>query len=603
MTVRSNGYVIATAGHVDHGKSTLVRALTGIEPDRWEAERRRGLTIDLGFAWATLPSGENVAFVDVPGHERFLGNMLAGLGPAPIVCFVVAADEGWSAQSSDHRDALAALRIEHGLIVVTKTDRAPGRVPAVIEAARHELAGTGLAEAPAVAVSARSGAGLDDLKSALADVLAAVPTPSTTDRVRLWVDRSFTITGAGTVVTGTLSSGTLTVGERIAVHGRNSLRTYIVRGLQSQGRDRESVGPTNRVAVNLRGATATDIARGDTVATPDAWRVTSVVDARRVSGTFREAPRYATAHVGTAAIPVTLRPFDDNHVRLTFARPVPLVREDRIVVRDPGSRRIIGGLQVLDADPPTLHRRGDGVRRALTLDGLTGASELYAEVARRGAVRRDRLHQLGLVGTGDGVAVPDGVREVGGWWIEEQTFGAWAAGLAAAIDALHEHDPLAAGLSRGAARDRLNVPDDDVLDALVADLSLDTIDGHLARPGHRGDLWPIEPAIVELEQRWRGEPFAAPESDDLLGLKLGDRELAAAARAGRILRLRDDIVLPPTSPALAMRTLVSLSQPFTTSEARQALGVTRRIAIPLLEHLDGRGWTRRLDAGHREVRR
>src|SRR5699024_10344858 len=159
-SARRASFVVATAGHVDHGKSTLVRALTGIEPDRWDEERRRGLTIDLGFAWTTLPSGRTVSFVDVPGHERFLGNMLAGVGPAPIVLFIVAADEGWQSQSADHRDAIAALGITQGLLVVTRADLAPDRVEEVLAEARTELAGTGLAEAPAVSVSALTGQGM-----------------------------------------------------------------------------------------------------------------------------------------------------------------------------------------------------------------------------------------------------------------------------------------------------------------------------------------------------------------------------------------------------------------------------------------------------------
>ena len=212
-------HVVATAGHVDHGKSTLVRALTGIEPDRWDEEKQRGLTIDLGFAWTELPSGTHVAFVDVPGHERFLGNMLAGVGPAPVVCFVVAADEGWQEQSGDHRDAVAALGITHGLIVVTKADRAPERVDAVISRARSELAGTGLAEAPAVVVSAQRGTGLEAFRDALDAVLRDVPEPGPTARVRLWIDRAFTISGAGTVVTGTLTAGTLRTGDRMVLRG------------------------------------------------------------------------------------------------------------------------------------------------------------------------------------------------------------------------------------------------------------------------------------------------------------------------------------------------------------------------------------------------
>ena len=211
--------VVATAGHVDHGKSTLVRALTGIEPDRLAEERRRGLTIDLGFAWTMLPSGREVSFVDVPGHERFLGTMLAGLGPAPIVCFVVAADEGWQAQSSDHRDAVAALGIDQGLLVITRADLAPARIEQVTAEARTELAGTGLAEAPAVAVSAVTGEGLEELREQLDAVLARAREPSATQPVRLWVDRAFSLAGTGTVVTGTLPAGTLHREDRLALCG------------------------------------------------------------------------------------------------------------------------------------------------------------------------------------------------------------------------------------------------------------------------------------------------------------------------------------------------------------------------------------------------
>ncbi|MBX7557860.1 50S ribosome-binding GTPase, partial [Streptomyces sp. tea 10] len=227
-------YVVATAGHVDHGKSTLVRALTGIEPDRWDEEKQRGLTIDLGFAWTELPSGRHVAFVDVPGHERFLGNMLAGVGPAPVVCFVVAADEGWQVQSRDHRDAVAALGIEHGMIVVTKAERAPERVADVVARARAELVGTGLADAPAVAVSAREGTGLDEFRDTLDAVLSRVPAPDPDARIRLWIDRAFTISGAGTVITGTLTAGTLHTGDRLTLRGRAGEQEVTVRSVQSQ---------------------------------------------------------------------------------------------------------------------------------------------------------------------------------------------------------------------------------------------------------------------------------------------------------------------------------------------------------------------------------
>lgn len=216
-------YVVATAGHVDHGKSTLVRALTEMDPDRWEEEKRRGLTIDLGFAWTTLPSGADVAFVDVPGHEKFLGNMLAGVGPAPVVLFVVAADEGWQAQSTDHRDALRALGVEHGIIALTRSDRATVDRTAEI---RTQLAGTPLADVPIIPVSAPTGDGIAELRQALDEVLAAAPVPDAQAPVRLWVDRAFSVKGAGTVVTGTLAAGTLRVGDSLKVATAGGERTW-----------------------------------------------------------------------------------------------------------------------------------------------------------------------------------------------------------------------------------------------------------------------------------------------------------------------------------------------------------------------------------------
>ena len=229
--------VIATAGHVDHGKSTLVKALTTMEPDRWEEEKRRGLTIDLGFAWTTLPSGEDVAFVDVPGHERFLGNMLAGLGPiglgpAPILLFVVAADEGWQAQSSDHLDAAVALGIERAVVVLSRADKADAQQRENADAqVQRELAGTPLAQVPVVEVSAVTGEGIDKLREVLDGLVGPEPDPAAA--VRLWIDRSFSITGAGTVVTGTLVAGTLRPGDTLSLFQATGVREVEVRGLHS----------------------------------------------------------------------------------------------------------------------------------------------------------------------------------------------------------------------------------------------------------------------------------------------------------------------------------------------------------------------------------
>src|SRR5579872_5091923 len=224
-------YVVATAGHVDHGKSTLVRALTGMEPDRWAEERRRGMTIDLGYAWMALPDGEKLAFVDVPGHERFVPNMLAGLGPVPAVLFVVAADGGWMPQSAEHLAAVDALAVRHGLLVVTRADLADPEP--VTRVALAEIARTSLGSVEAVAVSAVTGAGLDDLRAALARLAAALRSASPQDSpaVRLWIDRSFTIRGAGTVVTGTLPAGTVSNGQELALAPTG--RAVRVRGLEA----------------------------------------------------------------------------------------------------------------------------------------------------------------------------------------------------------------------------------------------------------------------------------------------------------------------------------------------------------------------------------
>ncbi|MDT0120547.1 selenocysteine-specific translation elongation factor [Kocuria sp. PD6] len=592
-------YVVATAGHVDHGKSTLVRALTGIEPDRWDEEKRRGLTIDLGFAWTELPSGRHVAFVDVPGHERFLGNMLAGVGPAPVVCFVVAADEGWQAQSRDHRDAVAALGIEHGMIVVTKADRAPERVADVVARARAELAHTGLADAPAVAVSAREGTGLDEFRDTLDAVLSRVPGPDPDARIRLWIDRAFTISGAGTVITGTLTAGTLHTGDRLTLRGRTGKQEVTVRSIQSQNDSVARIGPTHRVAVNLRGTSKDAIHRGDVLVTPDAWPSAGVIEVRRERGApFDELPAEIVVHAGTAGVGARLRPLDANHARLQLDHEMTLVPGDRLVLRSPGAQVAVGGARVLDVDPPTLDRRGAAAREAARLAGIADHGDPVAETVKYGAVSTERLRLLGFAAdetpSGD-VVVADG------WWIHVPRLTEWATQLRAAVEAAHERDPLAPGLPRGAARTALGEPVGRLLDMLLARAQLTEQDGYITVLGRGGGLGAAEAAITALEKRLRADPFAAPEAYELQELRLGPRELAAAQRLDRVLRLPGDVVLLPTAPALAMRELARLPQPFTTSQARQAWGTTRRVAVPLLEHLDAKGWTRREDGSNRSI--
>jgi len=361
------------------------------------------------------------------------------------------------------------------------------------------------------------------------------------------------------------------------------------------------VEPVSRVALNLRDVAATDIRRGDALVTPDAWPTTAVVGIQRTTGVaYSEVPEQLMVHVGTASVPARLRPFGADHARLVLDRHLPLVLGDRLVLRDPGSRSVLGGARILDADPPALRRRGDGAHWAERLAGMDPAGDVLGEVAARRAVQAEHLRRLGLL-SGHDAEAPAGVRVIDDWWVHTPVLEAWQHQLRSAVQALQERDALAPGLSMGAARDLLTLPDEKLLSHVIRGAGLEQDGGHVRLPGSQGNLGPIEPAIATLEGRLSADAFRAPEADELAALGLGARELAAAERTGRLLRLRDGVVLLPTAPALAMRTLAGLDQPFTTSQARQALGTTRRIAVPLLEHLDSRGWTKRLDAGHRTV--
>ena len=589
-------YVVATAGHVDHGKSTLVRALTEMDPDRWEEEKRRGLTIDLGFAWTTLPSGADVAFVDVPGHEKFLGNMLAGVGPAPVVLFVVAADEGWQAQSTDHRDALRALGVKHGIIALTRSDRATVDRTAEI---RTQLAGTPLADAPIIPVSAPTGDGIAALRQALDEVLAAAPVPDAQAPVRLWVDRAFSVKGAGTVVTGTLSAGTLRVGDSLKVAAAGGERDVEIRGLHSENRAQDSLGPVTRAAVNLRGADAADIHRGDVLLTPGAWRMVDHLDVRRTFGAELDGlPDNLVVHTGTAGVEAHLRPLSADFARISLAHPLPLRLLDRFVVRSPGGRHVVAGVETVDLRPPELNRRGAARRRAEDLSAQHSFRDPASYLRRVGFARVDDLARDGFTTA----APPQGIIAFRDWWIAASQVTRWKQAL---TDALHAHaaaHPLAPGMPRKAAMDALGLQEEGLLGLAIAAAKVESSEGVLRLPGQRADLGAAERGVVAIEERLKAEPFVAPEADDLTELGLGPKELAAAERAGRLLRLKQGIVLLPSAPEEARRRLAELEQPFTLSAARKALGTTRRVAIPLLEYLEAQRFTRRGAGGQRTLR-
>ncbi|MET8202300.1 selenocysteine-specific translation elongation factor [Micromonospora taraxaci] len=574
-------FVVATAGHVDHGKSTLVRALTGMEPDRWAEERRRGMTIDLGFAWTTLPSGGTVAFVDVPGHERFVPNMLAGVGPVPAALIVVAADEGWMPQSAEHLAALDALGVAYGLLAVTRADLAdPGQATA---RARAEIAATSLGALPAVAVSGLTGAGLPELRSALDRLAARVPAPVVDDPVRLWVDRSFTVRGSGTVVTGTLGGGRLRVGDELEVAGGDE--PVRVRGLHSLGEARPEVTAVARVAVNLRGTPRDRLGRGDALLTPGRFHSTDLVDVRLTGDPAADLPATLTLHVGSAAVPVRVRPLGPDTVRLRLVRPLPLLVGDRALLRDPGRHHVTGGVRVLDVAPPPLARRGAAAARAQVLAELNGRPDLAGELRRRRLVRAGTLLRMG---------VPVHTAPVAGDWLADPAHWQRLGEQVTEEVARYAREyPLEPGMPVDALRQRLALPDRVLVEALVRP-PLRIHAGRVGTASVDALPEPVARAVQRVRAEYGDRPFRAPEADRLVDLGLGPREIGAAVRAGALLRLADNVVLLPDALDGAVRVLAGLPQPFTLSAARQALDTTRRVAVPLLELLDRRGATRRL---------
>jgi selenocysteine-specific elongation factor len=579
--------VIATAGHVDHGKSTLVRALTGMEPDRWEEERRRGLTIDLGFAWTTLPSGRVVAVVDVPGHERFVGNMLAGVGSVPAALVVVAADDGWSAQTAEHVAVLDALGVRHALLAVTKADVAD---PApVLADATERLAATSLGAVPGVAVSAPTGRGVAELTVALEALLAGLPAPDVEAPVRLWIDRAFPVRGAGTVVTGTLAAGSVAAGDRLSLGGRE----VGVRGVQSLGRPVERAAATARVALNLRGVAVEDLSRGDALLTPGAFRDTAEVDVVLAREPADRLPAEAVLHVGSAAVPVRLRPLEATAVRLRLATPLPLRVGDRVLLRDPGARRVLGA-DVRDVAPPELRRRGAARQRAAELEQQdTGPAGAAADLTRRRVARADDFTAMGW-------PVPVDAVRAGPWLLAPGLVETLARRVPGLVAAHRQAYPLEPGPPVALVRRELDLPDDDLV-RLAVRPPLALREGRVVVAA--AGLPPaVQRAVDAIRARLAGDPFAAPDAEELRAARLGPRELAAAVRDGQLVRIAEGVYLAPGVERVARERLAGVPAPFTLSQARSAWGTTRRVAVPLMEWLDAHGVTQRLPDASRRLR-
>lgn len=558
--------VIATAGHVDHGKSSLVLALTGTDPDRFEEEKRRGLTIDLGFAHTVLPSGAELSFIDVPGHVKFLRNMLAGVGGVTACVFVVAATEGWKPQSEEHLRILELLGIESGIIALTKVDLVDDEwlELAQMEVADH-VAGTFLDGAPMLPVSSTSGAGMDEMRVGLDELIERTAAAADRHRPRLWLDRVFAAKGSGTVGTGTLVGGTLRNDQLVAIQpGGHSAR---VRGIQTAGRTVEQIGAGNRVAVNLSGVDHNDLGRGDAVIEPDRWRLTSRFDAslRVLDSLDHDVSRRGAyvAYIGAGEHSVKLRvlgvdelaPGTSGAIRLFLPESLPLLPGDRFVLRESGRDETVGGGEVLDIDPVLRASRAAPDRSIERL------------VRERGWLTVDDVEQL----TGE---VVDPV--IGVWVTSEESLAELSASVAARVE---EAGPAGIDLAAFDDRERavLNVLDEVVVEA------------GLARPADAVDPFEDHPFLDEL----RIGRFTPPGAD---GVDRNDmRELV---RRGHVVQ-RDGVVFHrdalDEAATIAAQLLADSPAGFTVAQFRDATGASRKFALPLVSELDARGVTRRRD--------
>jgi selenocysteine-specific elongation factor len=599
--------VVATAGHVDHGKSSLIVRLTGMDPDRWEEEKRRGLTIDLGYAWCELPSGREVGFVDVPGHERFIANMLAGVGPVRLVLFVVAANEGWRQQSEEHLAILDVLGVAGGVVALTKRDLVDeATLDLVEEEIRERVEGTALSAARVVRVSAETGEGLDDLRTALDELLASAPAP-TEERARLFVDRVFTIAGAGTVVTGTLGGDRLAVGDEVELYPRGT--TARIRSLQTHKRSEDFAEPVTRVAANLVGTGKQDLARGDVISTPGAWRPTTVFDG--LLRPVRDLPHPITSrgafrlHAGAAQTDARLRIFgrtrleagQEAFVRITTTHPLVLDVFDRFVLRESGRQETLGGGSVLDPAPP--RRAGPSPQDRLARRAAATRDDLPAILAdERGAVRATDAIAL----TGSTAGVP----QAGEWLLRDGLLESVGTALTGHVDAFHQAHPLEEGEPLASARRVLAAalrpftgpPEarlvEAVLDRLAADGRVERTSTSLANPSHRPADRESDPMIQRLVEAIGSEPAQPPTVKELVSQGIGRDAIDAAARAGLVVRVAPDLVFIPALIERAQAVVDAAGNAgITVSAFRTALVTSRKYALPILEWFDQRGVTRR----------
>lgn len=608
--------VIGTAGHVDHGKSTLIRALTGIDPDRLAEERERGMTIDLGFAWLTLPDGTDVGIVDVPGHQDFIRNMLAGIGAIDAVVLVIAADEGVMPQTREHLAILSLLGIDRGVIALTKRDLVDDEWAALVrEEVRQTLRATPLVDAPLAEVSATTGSGLDALTQAIAGVLGVAPPRRDLGRPRLPVDRAFTMSGFGTVVTGTLLDGVLGIGEEVEL--LPSGKRARVRGLQTHRRSIDEAQPGSRVAVNLTGIDKAELARGMVVVRPGSLSETSLLSVRVDVLATVSAPLahddLVRVHTGTAEAMARASVLEhaelaggaSGWVQLRLQSPLAVAVGDRLVLRRPSPSETLGGGVVADVTGGRARRRADAAadldrrtarspaKRALaTLDEPRTAQEIAERAALSSPERDAALAEL--QSSGEILVLADA-------FLSRGTFETLARRVERSLAMAHRASPLRSGAPREEVRAAVALPPKRwaaFLDELVRAGRVTVRGTALALPSHEVQL------DLAQEARWQSAraaleaaPLQPPTPAQLESEHGIDRELLAALDArGDLIRLGSEAAfLPEAVRTFAGAVIAELASAgsITVARARDLTGSSRRHVLPLLGFLDDRGITRR----------
>lgn len=612
-------YVIGTAGHVDHGKSALVQALTGIDPDRLREEKERGLTIDLGFAWLALASGDEVSIVDVPGHERFIKNMLAGVGGIDLALLVIAADEGVMPQTREHLAIIDLLGIEHGVVALTKSDLVePDYLELAMAEAEEAIAGTSLEGSPLVACSAITRDGLDELMEAVEGELAKTPAKRDIGRARLPVDRAFTMSGFGTVVTGTLIDGSLRVGQEVELVP-GGMRSRI-RGLQAHGRKVEMAMPGRRTAVNLTGVAVGELARGMVVTAPGLLKPTDAVDVRLRAVRYLVRPiRHnlaVTFHTGSSEVEGRLLLLDGDKLspgesawgQVRLSEPVAVVKGDRFIIRDPNDT--LGGGRIVDMHvrrhrrfhAPTLaalEALEEGSPEELTaiaiarlepveLRELLQKSELETSVARH-AVEQ-------LISSAAAIALDEGALTDGTLLYSTQGFQALTERLKADLAAYHSQSPLRTGMPREEMRSRLGLPArafEQAVGYWARHGDVNEKGGAIALVNYEAKLSPDEEASAQaFLNSLRAAPFApAPDgsvSDDLFAYLEG---------RGEIVRVGEDIAFASEAyeeMVERVKSHLKVNGTVTLAQVRDMLGTSRKYAQALLENLDAQRVTRRV---------